>query len=111
MTEVREAREGECPEVPRFGEESVVLAAFEDGSLSGHLALSRCGGNTFGHSTRYWGRDRRGAAMLWLRAREIVRIRGWNPVHVHVVPGETVQAGFWERRGFSAVTTVMRGDV
>jgi hypothetical protein len=90
------------------GIETVAFVAREGGEIVGHLALSAGLGQVFGHDTKYWGKDRAGAAKLWIAAREVIR-RAGGKVVVHVVPGDPMRE-FWIKRGFVSVCEVLRGE-
>jgi hypothetical protein len=90
---------------------AVVLEA--EGGILGHICLSRALGQVFGHDTRYWGKDPRGAAMLWFAARRVVRSWGAGSVLIHEEEGkeDPELMKFWERLGFKKIMTIYRGEI
>jgi hypothetical protein len=83
--------------------------AREDGEMVGHIAISINLGILFGHDTAYWGKDKTGAARLWIHARDAAHEMGFYKGTVHLMDGDPMKE-FWIRRGFKKLCEVYEGE-
>lgn len=110
--EVRDASHDELFSFASAGVDAWGAVAVEDGSIVGHIALSRALGEVFGHDTKYWGSDKTGAAALWFKARAKAREWGAVAVNVHMTKDTDMEiVNFWTRLGFEPTMTIYRGEI
>ena len=97
--------------LPASEPDRVMITARRNGELVGHLCLTSTKGAVFGHDTKCWDEDKHTALRMWFFARKFLRTIGVDCVYVHVNPGDTVQASFWETKGFKKVTEIYKGNI